>query len=71
MTDKEQLAELTRERDDFKERYEHQYENYTRAADERDALLSALQWCGGSADFNTDGKARKGWLKICAPFLKS
>lgn len=33
-------------------------------------LVEALQWCGGSADFNEGGKARKGWLKTCAPLLK-
>jgi len=33
-------------------------------------LVEAIQWCGGSADFNDGGKARKGWLKICAPLLE-
>ena len=33
-------------------------------------LVEALQWCSGSSDFAPGGKARKGWLKICAPLLK-
>lgn len=33
------------------------------------ALEAALIWCSGSADFQTDGKARGGWEKICQPLL--
>ena len=29
----------------------------------------ALIWCSGSEDFNDGGKAREGWLKLCAPLL--
>lgn len=35
-----------------------------------DKLVEALQWCGGSEDFQEGGKARKGWLKLCVPLLK-
>ena len=30
----------------------------------------ALQWASGSADFNTGGIARKGWLKLGRPALE-
>ena len=30
----------------------------------------ALIWCSGSQDFQLEGKARKGWEKICVPLLK-
>lgn len=30
---------------------------------------AALQWASGSADFNTGGKARKGWLHIARPAM--
>lgn len=30
----------------------------------------ALIWCSGSDDFQIEGKARKGWEKICLPLLK-
>jgi hypothetical protein len=30
----------------------------------------ALIWCSGSEDFQIEGKARKGWEKICVPLLK-
>lgn len=33
-------------------------------------LENALVWCGGSSDFAPGGKARKGWLKLCAPLLR-
>lgn len=43
---------------------------------ERDALVAwvealedALVWCSGSQDFQPEGKAREGWLKLCAPLL--
>jgi hypothetical protein len=29
----------------------------------------ALIWCSGSEDFQLEGKARKGWEKICLPLL--
>lgn len=32
-------------------------------------LEEALQWCSGSDDFQEGGKAREGWLKLCAPLL--
>lgn len=32
-------------------------------------LQAALQWCSGSDDFQEGGKAREGWLKVCAPLL--
>lgn len=32
--------------------------------------VEALIWCSGSDDFQVDGKAREGWLKLCAPILK-
>jgi len=35
-----------------------------------DKYREALIWCSGSADFASDGKAYKGWLKICQPLLK-
>ena len=35
------------------------------------ALEDALVWCSGSADFGEGGKARKGWLLICAPLLEN
>lgn len=36
---------------------------------ERDALLDALRWCGGSADFGHGGQAREGWQRNVAPLL--
>lgn len=30
---------------------------------------SALVWCKGSDDFNEGGKAREGWMHICAPLM--
>lgn len=35
---------------------------------EKKNLIEALIWCSGSSDFNR-GKARDGWLKICAPLI--
>lgn len=32
-------------------------------------LASAVEWCSGSADFGVDGKARKGWERICIKAL--
>ena len=31
--------------------------------------IEALQWCGGSADFQIEGKARKGWESIVIPLI--
>ena len=33
-------------------------------------LVEALQWCSGASVFAPGGKARRGWLKICAPLIK-
>ena len=33
-------------------------------ADILDEYIEALQWCGGSDDFQINGKARQGWNKI-------
>jgi len=38
-------------------------------AEKLDQFLEALQWCGGSGDFAPEGKARKGWKKVCQPLL--
>lgn len=54
---------------DYKDRYEHQYEMKCKALDEGDALLEALRWCSGSGDFAPGGKARRGWLRVCKPLL--
>lgn len=32
-------------------------------------LREALIWCSGSDDFQDGGKAREGWLKLCAPLI--
>lgn len=37
---------------------------------ENERLKSALIWCSGSADFQIDGQARKGWERICIPLLE-
>ena len=37
----------------------------------KEEYKEALQWCGGSEDFQFGGKAREGWEKICIPLLKS
>jgi len=37
---------------------------------EKEKYIEALIWCSGSEDFQVDGKARKGWEKICLPLLK-
>jgi hypothetical protein len=34
-----------------------------------DKYREALIWCSGSADFNDGGRARDGWMRICAPLL--
>lgn len=38
---------------------------------EVDKLKKALIWCSGSQDFQIEGKARRGWERICVPLLKS
>ena len=43
-------------------------ETRLRAALER--AEDALQWASGSADFNTGGVARRGWLKLGRPALE-
>lgn len=35
----------------------------------RKEYQEALVWCSGSEDFQLEGKARKGWEKICLPLL--
>ena len=40
---------------------EQQVEQY------RDELI----WCSGAGDFQEEGIARWGWLKLCAPLLAS
>jgi len=37
---------------------------------EIDKYKDALIWCSGSDDFQLEGKARKGWEKLCIPLLK-
>lgn len=32
-------------------------------------MREALIWCSGSDDFQEGGKAREGWLKLCAPLI--
>lgn len=32
-------------------------------------LRAALEWCGGSPDFNEGGQAEEGWRRLCAPLL--
>ena len=41
----------------------------SRLRDENEKLRDALFWCSGSQDFAPEGKARKGWEKLCAPLL--
>ncbi len=36
-----------------------------------EAAKEALQWASGSADFNTGGVARRGWLKLGRPALET
>jgi len=33
------------------------------------ALVEALEWCGGSSDFQEGGVARAGWLRVVKPLL--
>ena len=37
---------------------------------EHQKFVDALIWCSGSEDFQVEGKARKGWEKICLPLLR-
>ena len=39
--------------------------------EEREKYIDALIWCSGSEDFQLEGKARKGWEKICQPLLNN
>ena len=64
------LTRVWIERDDYRDRYNHQYEMKVKAEDERDELVGALEWCSGSGDFALEGKARKGWVKLCQPLLR-
>ena len=36
-----------------------------------DEYIEALIWCGGSVDFAPEGKAYKGWVKICTPLVST
>lgn len=36
---------------------------------ENERLRDALVWCSGSNDFAPGGKAREGWMRLCAPLL--
>lgn len=57
-----EMAALRKERDDALTRLA--------AAEGRvTALTEALVWCSGSDDFQVEGKARIGWIKLCAPLL--
>lgn len=38
-------------------------------AERERALLEALTWCSGAADFAPEGKARTGWEKLVQPLL--
>jgi hypothetical protein len=38
-------------------------------AEKLDDYIAALQWCGGSPDFNEGGRARIGWEKVVKPLL--
>lgn len=40
-------------------------------ADILDRYIEALQWCGGSDDFQLEGKARVGWEKMVLPLIRS
>ncbi len=92
------LTRVWIERDDYRDRYNHQYEMKCKAQDKLDEaekrgrdlyhrlgayatvlfapdervseLVEALEWCSGSADFAPEGKARKGWVKLCQPLLR-
>lgn len=33
------------------------------------AAVEALRWCGGAADFQRQGRAREGWLRVVVPVL--
>ena len=37
--------------------------------EERKIYQEALIWCSGSEDFQLEGKARKGWEKMCKPLI--
>ena len=61
-----QLKELSNERWKRAETAEAQLaEAQKRETDYQEALI----WCSGSEDFQADGQARAGWLKLCAPLI--
>jgi hypothetical protein len=37
--------------------------------EEVERLRAALIWCSGARDFQPDGEAREGWLKVCKPLI--
>lgn len=43
---------------------------YEIVKEEIDKYKEALIWCSGSDDFQLEGKARKGWEKICIPLIQ-
>lgn len=40
-------------------------------ADILDTYIGALQWCGGSGDFQVGGKARRGWNRGIVPLIRA
>lgn len=38
-------------------------------SEREEKLLEAVQWCSGADDFQENGQARLGWLRLCAPLL--
>ena len=38
---------------------------------EVEKFREALIWCSGSSDFAPGGTARKGWVQICEPLLRT
>jgi hypothetical protein len=49
---------------------EMDFELATVFAEKIDDYIHALQWCGGSPDFNEGGRARLGWKKVVKPLLE-
>lgn len=41
------------------------------ALEREKALVAALEWCSGSADFGQSGQAQLGWARVVAPALKA
>lgn len=69
---------LTKERDEaedellqYRTKWLAQSKRANQAEAEVERLREALIWCSGSDDFQESGKARAGWLKLCAPLLKA